>query len=69
MAKISKKEYRQEIKWMKDIIKGIAVLAEQDTEYTDRLRTIEACAVLQQRAQHLAHLMKMIIIEEQKEAN
>jgi hypothetical protein len=69
MAQISKKEYRQEIKLMKDLIKGIAVVAEQGTEYTDRERTIEACAVLQQRAQRLAHIMRMIIIEEQKGIN
>jgi hypothetical protein len=63
---ITKKQYRQEIKWMKDILKGIAVLAEQDTEHTDRVRTIEACAVLQQRAENLSNLMKMIILEEQR---
>lgn len=66
MTQISKKQYRQEIKWMKDIIKGIAVVAEQDTEYTDRMRTIEACAALQQRAENLSNLMKMIIVEEQR---
>jgi hypothetical protein len=68
MAQISKKQYRQEIKWMKDIIKGIAVVAEQGTEHTDRERTIRACAALQQRAENLSNMMKMIIIEEQRRA-
>ena len=63
---ITKKQYRQEIKWMKDILKGIAVVAEQGTDYTDRMRTIQGCAALQQRAENLSNLMKMIIIEEQK---
>jgi hypothetical protein len=63
---ITKKQYRQEIKLMKDIIKGIAVVAEQGTEHTDRQRTIQACAALQQRAENLSNMMKMIIIEEQK---
>lgn len=63
---ITKKQYRQEIKWMKAILKGIEVIAEQGTEHTDRMKTIEACAVLQQRAENLSNLMKMIIIEEQR---
>lgn len=63
---ITKKQYRQEIKWMKDILKGIAVIAEQGTEHTDRMKTIEACAVLQQRAENLSNLMKLMIIEEQR---
>ena len=63
---ITKKQYRQEIKLMKDIIKGIAVVAEQGTEHTDRERTILACAALQQRAENLSTMMKMIILEEQK---
>jgi hypothetical protein len=66
MAQISKKQYRQEIKLMKDLIKGIEIFAEQGTDYTDRQATIEACAYLQQRAKNLSNLMKMIIIEEQK---
>lgn len=67
-TQISKKQYRQEIKAMKDLIKGIAVVAEQGTEYTDRVRTIEACAALQQRAENLSNLMKMIISDEQRRA-
>lgn len=66
---ITKKQYRQEIKLMKDLIKGIAVVAEQGTEHTDRQRTIQACAALQQRAENLSTMMKMIIIEEQKGGN
>jgi len=66
MPQITKKQYRQEIKWMKDILKGIAVIAEQGTEHTDRERTIQACAALQQRAENLSNLMKMIILEEQR---
>ena len=68
MSQITKKQYRQEIKLMKDILKGISVVAEQGTEHTDRERTIRACAALQQRAENLSNMMKMIILEEQRRA-
>jgi hypothetical protein len=69
MAKVLKKDYRAEVKAMKDLVKLIEVIAEQDQRYTDRDRTMRACEALKTRADRLSHLMKIIIIEEQKGNN
>jgi hypothetical protein len=69
MAKVLKKDYRAEVKAMKDLVKLIEIIAEQGTGYTDRDRTMRACEALKTRADRLTNLMKVIIIEEQKGAN
>lgn len=69
MAKVLKKDYRAEIKAMKELVKLIEVIAEQDTRHTDRISTMRACEALKVRADRLTHLMQLIIVEEQKGAN
>jgi hypothetical protein len=57
---VLKKDYRFEIKQMKDLVKGIEVIAEQGTAYTDRARTIQACEALKVYADRLANLMTIL---------
>lgn len=66
MAKVTKKEYRVQIKKLKNLLKYTETVAEQGHAWSDPHAAIRACKAIQNAAEDLALVMQALVEEEAK---
>jgi hypothetical protein len=66
MTKVTKKEYRVQIKKLKHLLKYTETVAEQGTAWSNPTEAIRACAAIQYAAADLALVMQALLEEETK---
>ena len=64
MAKVTKKEYRVQIKKLKNLLKYTETVAEQGHSWSNPQEAIRACKAIQNVAEDLALVMEALLLEE-----